>query len=115
MKLAIKVLFLDEAGERFFGDGPERLLRAVEACGSVRAAAQSMGMAYTKALRLINHAEEALGFALITRAAGGKSGGGSRLTPQGAAWLRRYIAYREACAKAAERLYAEHFGDVTPE
>ena len=42
-----------------------------------------MGMAYTKALKLIQHAEKALGFALTARSAGGKDGGGSCLTPEG--------------------------------
>ena len=53
MKAVIKVIFLDEMGEKFFGEGPCRLLHGVEETGSLRAAAQSMGMAYTKALKLV--------------------------------------------------------------
>lgn len=104
MKAVTRVLFLDEAGEKFFGEGPCRLLHAVEETGSLRAAAQSMGMAYTKALKLVRHAEAALGFALTTRTAGGSS-----LTPEGKEWLQRYEAYRDACAEAGRRLYLDFF------
>lgn len=109
MQPHIKVQLLDEHGEKFFGEGPCRLLYAVEQTGSLRAAAQSMGMAYTKALKLLRRAEAVLGFALTTRTTGGHAGGGSRLTPQGKEWLQRYEAYRDACLAADRRLYLEFF------
>ena len=109
MKAITRITFLDEQGEKFFGEGPCRLLRGIERTGSLRSTAASMGMAYTKALKLIKNAEAALGFALTTRAAGGKDGGGSRLTDAGKEWLERYEAYRNACIQANERLYLEFF------
>ena len=36
----IRVMLFDEDGERFFGEGPCRLLHAIEQTGSLRAAAQ---------------------------------------------------------------------------
>ncbi|MDO4741262.1 MAG: LysR family transcriptional regulator [Eubacteriales bacterium] len=101
--------FRDEEGEKFFGEGPCRLLRGVEETGSLRAASARMGMAYTKALKLMRNAEQALGFALTMRTTGGKDGGGSRLTPQGEEWLTKYEAYRDACVQANRRLYLEFF------
>ncbi len=77
MQPNIRVTLFDEDGERFFGEGPCRLLHAIEQTGSLRAAAQSMQMAYTKALGLVRHAEQVLGFALTERKIGGKGGGGS--------------------------------------
>ena len=109
MKAVTKIIFLDENGEKFFGEGPWQLLCAVEETGSLRQAAMSMGMAYTKALKLIKNAEKALSFSLIDRAAGGKDGGGSRLTPNGKEWLGKYEAYRKACIQANSRLYSEFF------
>ena len=109
MKAVTKVIFLDEMGEKFFGEGPCRLLHGVEETGSLRAAALSMGMAYTKALKLVRRAEEVLGFALTTRTAGGRDGGGSSLTPEGKEWLQRYESYRDACAEAGRRLYLDFF------
>ena len=109
MKAVTRILFLDEEQEKFFGEGPCRLLHAVEETGSLRAASLSMGMAYTKALKLLKHAEQAMGFALTARTAGGRDGGGSVLTPEGKEWLERYEQYRDACIQANEKLYLEFF------
>ena len=109
MKAVTKITFLDDNNEKFFGEGPARLLHGVEELGSVRAAAQSMGMAYSKALKLIQNAEKALGFTLVSRTVGGKDGGGSALTPEGKEWLERYEAYRDACRASNGRLYLEFF------
>ena len=109
MKAVTKIIFLDDNGEKFFGEGPARLMHGVEKYGSLRAAAISMGMAYTKALKLIKNAEVALGFTLINRVTGGKDGGGSCLTDEGREWLNSYDAYRDACKEANSRLYMEFF------
>ena len=84
-------------------------MRGIEETGSLRGAAMSMGMAYTKALKLIGNAEKALGFKLTERATGGKDGGGSRITPEGKEWLTRYETYRDACKAANAKLYMEFF------
>ena len=109
MKAVTKIIFQDDNGEKFFGEGPARLLRGIEEKGSLRAAALSMGMAYTKALSLIKHAETALGVPLVIRTTGGKSGGGSTLTKEGKEWLSKYEAYRDACLQANRTLYLEFF------
>ncbi len=109
MKAVTKIIFLDENNEKFFGEGPAQLLHAIENTGSLRAASLSMGMAYTKALKLIKNAESALGFSLISRTTGGKDGGGSKLTDDGKEWLERYERYKDACKQANSRLYMEFF------
>lgn len=112
MKVVTRITFRDENGEKFFGEGPARLLRNIEEHGSLRAAALSMDMAYTKALKLMKNAEAALGFPLITRTIGGKSGGGSILTPDGKAWLSKYEAYTAACAEANQQMLRTFFPKV---
>lgn len=109
MKAVTRIVFVDDNEQKFFGKGPCQLLRLVEATGSLRAAAAEMGMAYTKALKLLKNAEEGLGFALTERSAGGRSGGGSRLTAEGKEWIRRYEAYCEACVQANSRLFEAFF------
>jgi molybdate transport system regulatory protein len=109
MKAVTRITFFDENNEKFFGEGPARLLRGVERTGSLRAASLEMNMAYTKALKLVKNAEAALGFPLISSMAGGKAGGGSNLTPKGKEWLERYEKYRDECIQANYRLYLEHF------
>ena len=109
MEARTKIIFYDEKGDKFFGEGPFRLLSAVEKTGSLSGAAKSMDMAYTKALKLVKHAEAALGFPLLTRAVGGVSGGGSSLTKEGKEWMARYAAYRDACVEADGKLYPQFF------
>ena len=109
VKAITRIVFYDGQDQKFFGEGPCRLLRAVEETGSLRAAAASMDMAYTKALKLLKNAEAALGFPLTMRAAGGRDGGGSALTPEGKEWLTRSEAYRDACVHANRTLYSQFF------
>ena len=112
MKSVTRITFFDDKGEKFFGEGPARLLRGIEETGSLRAAAMSMDMAYTNALKLMKQAEDALGFSLIIRTTGGKTGGGSILTPEGSRWLRQYEAYRDACIRANQELYKKYFPKI---
>lgn len=112
MKPVTKMIFTDENGIKFFGEGPQRLLRCVERTGSLRSAAMEMEMAYSKAIRLLKQAEHNLGFPLTTRSAGGKDGGGSRLTPEGARFLGQYEAYRDACIASNQALYRQFFPEI---
>lgn len=109
MKAITRVTFLDDQGEKFFGEGPARILHAIEEYGSLRTAAMSMNMAYTKAFKLLKNAETALGFPLTARVTGGRDGGGSMLTPAGKLWLDRYEAYRDACMQANRELIHRYF------
>ena len=112
MRAVTKITFLDDAGEKFFGEGPARLLRGIGQTGSLRSAAMAMDMAYTKALKLLRHAESVLGFPLTTRTTGGKTGGGSSLTPEGKRWLEQYEAYRDACIRSNLALYRQFFPET---
>lgn len=110
MKPMVKVYLVDENGEKFFGEGPYRLLLAVRETGSLRQAAASLDMAYTKALKLLTRAEAVLGYPLLNRSAGGRSGGGSVVTDEGKELLEQYEQYRTACKEANRRIYQEIFG-----
>lgn len=109
MQPEIHVFLCDDAGERFFGAGPYRLLCGIARKGSLRAAAAEMGMAYTKALKILRRAEEQLGYPLTERAAGGKGGGGSCLTEEAKELIIQYETYQSACREASRRLFAECF------
>ena len=45
MEAVTRIVFVDDSREKFFGEGPYRLLLAVEQTGSLHGAAGSMGMA----------------------------------------------------------------------
>lgn len=109
MNSQTKVYLLDDRGQRFFGDGPCQLFRLVEQTGSLRAAAIRMGMAYTKAMKLLRQAESAMGQPLLHRNTGGKDGGGSSLTEQGKELVERYERYKEQCLQTNRELYLQIF------
>ena len=113
MKSEIRVFLCDDDNLRFFGEGPCRLLHLIEETGSLRAAAISMGMAYTKALTIMKRAEKNLGFPLTARRIGGKGGGGSALTPEAKEFLHDYETYRDACIQSSRELYSQIFSKYT--
>ena len=100
-------LFTDR---KCFGPGVAALLRGVERLHSLRAAAQAMEMAYSKAWRILHEAEDQLGFKLLEASAGGKNGGGAALTPEGARFLAAYEACRGELEQQAEALFRAHLG-----
>lgn len=92
-----------------FGPGVAQLLHAVQQLHSLRAAALSMDMAYSKAWTIIKNSEKALGFSLLDSATGGKGGGGAALTPEGARLLRAYDTFCSRLHDAADELFQEEF------
>ena len=104
-------IYLYKDDIRFFGEGPCRLLRGIQQCGSLRAAALKMDLSYSKAIAMMNRAEDSLGFPLTEKQIGGKGGGGSKLTAEAIAFLEKYEAYREACYEANRKLYLEFFSE----
>jgi len=111
MKPAVKVLILDDDGNKIFGEGPFRLLKAVEETGSLRQAAITMEMAYTKARKLLLNAEKGFGVRLVIPTTGGSHGGGSKLSQEAKEILEKYEIYRKKCKEANERIYEEIFGN----
>ena len=110
MKVRYKV-WLDHDGKAF-GDGPCELLKKVAESHSLHRAAKEMGMAYSKAWRLIGTMEERLGFLLIERKVGGLSGGGSRVTPQGRKLMERYGHFQKDVKTSLKKIYRKHFDKV---
>jgi molybdate transport system regulatory protein len=108
MKIAYKI-WLDHHGKAF-GDGPYELLKWVEKTKSLHRAAQRMGMAYSKAWRLLGMLEERLGFPLLERRTGGSSGGGSRVTPTAKEFMDRYGKFQKETRDTLEKIYRKHFG-----
>ena len=112
MRPRVDFIIESDDGDRFFGHGPCRLLRAVSVYGSLYAASSSMKMAYTKATRLINEAEKALGCKLTHRTIGGEGGGGSELTPEARDFLSRYEAWHRLSEQQAEEIFNACFSGI---
>ncbi|HOP86062.1 MAG TPA: LysR family transcriptional regulator [Syntrophorhabdaceae bacterium] len=107
MKLIYKV-WIDSNGKAF-GEGPYRLLKLVEKTGSLHKAAQEMGMSYRKAFDIIQRAESRLGMVFLVRKIGGESGGGSKLTDEGRAFMKVYEEFKRELAETMEKIYVKYF------
>lgn len=69
------------------------LLEAVEATGSIAAAAERMGVPYRTATYKLREIETNLGVRLLATRSGGATGGGSLLTPEASEYIRRWRAF----------------------
>lgn len=112
LRLAVTLRLLDDEGQRRFGPGVAALLEEVREKRSLRAAAASMGMAYSKAWRIVRTAEEALGHKLLSSTIGGRHGGGAALTEEAEALLTAYQLLRDEVSAFAQERYQEHFRDL---
>ena len=108
MKIGYKV-WLDHNG-KVFGDGPYELLKRVEKTKSLHKAANEMGMSYSKAWGLIRILEKRLGFDLLEKKVGGRSGGGSSVTLMGRNLMDQYQRFRSEVEKGLRKIYQKHFG-----
>ncbi|HIR42125.1 MAG TPA: LysR family transcriptional regulator [Candidatus Aphodovivens avicola] len=84
-----------------FGRGIANLCLGVREAGSLNAAAKGMGMAYSKAWRIIKETEAALGIQLLNR----DGAHGSTLTEEGDALLDAYISIDAQLQKDAEKAF----------
>jgi molybdate transport system regulatory protein len=108
MRLQYK-LWLDYRG-RAFGDGPARLLAGVQEWGSLRKAAQELGMSYNKAWRILHAAEQRLGFPLLDRSVGG-SLAVAPTSPRGAGPHDALPGLATEADEMLEHVFQRHFAD----
>lgn len=105
--LAVRV-FRDE---KCFGPGIAELLERVRELHTLRSAAMSMGMAYSKAWTIVKQSEENLGFKLLQSTTGGKNGGGATLTADAEKLLLAYGEYSRELKQYAAALFEQKFKD----
>ena len=86
-------------GEKFGGPGRVELLAAIGQTGSISQAAKALGISYKGAWDAIDAMNNLAGEALVERVAGGKGGGGTRLTARGEQLVTNF--------RAIERLHQQ--------
>jgi molybdate transport system regulatory protein len=85
-----------------FGPGKIELLRKLGEGHSISSAARALGLSYKRAWALIDTLNRGFGKPVVETSAGGKGGGGARLTPLGEALVARYLALEEKVNAAAQ-------------
>lgn len=82
-------LVADE-GQGYLGIGRIKLLENIDRFGSINQAAKAMGMSYKKAWKLIDEVNRMTDQPLVISEKGGATGGGTRLTTQGQAYVASF-------------------------
>ena len=102
----VKLSIGSDETEAVFGRGVAMLCRGVRDDGSLNKAAKNMGMAYSKAWRIVKDTEAALGIQLLDR----DGAHGSTLTEAGNKLLDAYVAIDAKLQEDAEKEFARILG-----
>ena len=103
--IRLSIMNPDAESGSLFGRGIASLCLGVRETVSLNAAAKGMGMAYSKAWRIIKDTEAALDLQLLNR----DGAHGSDLTEAGNKLLDTYLAIEEKLQKEAEELFEAAF------
>lgn len=85
------------------GPGKVDLLEAIEATGSISAAAKRLGMSYRRAWLLVDTMNRCFREPVVASAPGGAGGGGAELTAFGRTVIARYRAMLVRVDRALDR------------
>ena len=109
--LGVKAKFWLTIGPRtLFGEGKADLLEAVDRLGSLRSAAQSMGMSYRHAWGLLRELDLAAGFAFLEHSGTGPRSR-LRLTDDGRQFIAAYRRFRAPLGKVVEARFRHIFSE----
>ena len=109
LQLKLTIRLYSDDNERCFGPGIALLLSRVREHSSLRAAAISMNMAYSKAWKIVRTAEDVFGCKLLDSTIGGSHGGRAILTPEAERTLSAYEDYNAAVQSFARDRFEEQF------
>ena len=110
LSVSIKLSIYNPGTENtsMFGPGIAALCEGVRTNGSLNAATRQLGMAYSKAWRIVKETEDALGFQLLDR----DGAHGSALTAQGNAVLDAYIELKKSLEAQAIKELDEFIASI---
>jgi molybdate transport system regulatory protein len=83
-------LRLTMPGDHPLGPGKAQLMELIKTQGSIRAAGAAMAMSYRRAWLLVDELNAMFREPVVSKAQGGKQGGGATLTPFGEELLLRF-------------------------
>jgi molybdate transport system regulatory protein len=105
--LNYKLWLSSVTGEGIMEENLYKLIQVIKEKGSLKAAADEMKVSYRKAWGDLKKAESLLGYELIDRQRGGKSGGHSQLTGKAIKLLEAYEMLHTKMDDAVEKAYEE--------
>lgn len=95
------------SGREFFDPALLKLLKQIGECGSVRQACIKADISYNSAWRMIARAEKQLGYRIVKRQTGGKSGGGTVITTRGEKLIHIFEVLQQDVSRYAEMRFRQ--------
>ena len=104
MNLKLKI-YLENDRDKFMGIGVLWLLQKVDELKSLRAAANALGISYSKAFRMVENLEDSLGMKVLERRKGGSERGGATVTDFGRVFIALYDDFQKECKALVQPRY----------
>ena len=101
----------DDSGRPVLGAGRTLILETIAEQGSIKAAADVLGMSYRAVWGKIKSAEERLGMQLVETRAGGGPSRGANLTPDAERLLGMFHELHEQGNRTADEIFKKVFQD----
>ena len=101
-KIRVKCWVEDE-GEKFYGPGPNELLKRIEKEGSLSKAAAQMHMSYKKAWELVQRLNQHAEVPLVILKKGGQHGGGAEVTLRALEIIKEYESMQKKIDKLVDQ------------
>lgn len=98
-----------EQESAFFSARLKLLLYLLADTSNMRTSCAYSGIAHSKAWDMINRLEQRLGYSVVDRQRGGKAGGSTRLTKQGAEFLTAYHDFEHAVHQFTQNEFKKRF------
>ncbi len=112
MDLKTKIYLVNQENEKFMGIGVVWLLEEVKKHSSLRAAANELGISYSKAYSMMNVLENSLGKVILVRRRGGYDRQGAYLTDFGEEFLEAYKAFHKEIKEITKKPYEKFNKDL---
>ena len=106
LNLKVK-LYIQNGDEKFMGIGVLWVLQKTRELGSLRAAANDLGISYSKVYRMIVNLEKNLGARVLERRKGGADRSGASLTEFGVRFAEMYDGFQRECKALLDPEFAK--------
>ena len=95
--------WIDDDGEKFFGPGPNELLKKIHEQGSLSKAASQMKMSYKKAWDIVQKLNQNPNKPMVLLKKGGAHGGGAEVTEYGLTIIKGYDHLEQQISTLVEK------------